>query len=190
VLQLVLLVLYPAVFFSCWWSLWGLTVVIGRTELAKRGGVLAAVLAVFVLVPHAAPGVFGPGGGDAELRSRLVGLSAGAGAAVLVLPVVAVLLIAGVLGQSGSWLKQINSFVGKNFITKYGTKQGIIVLGRVAPFGIGIGIGIGIGAVIGGGANATVAALAVRAARRAFGPRATVMARNRTGSRSSRLEAL
>jgi hypothetical protein len=52
--------------------------------------------------------------------------------------------------------------LGRNFITKYGTKQGIIVLGRIAPFGIG--------AVIGGGANATVAALAVRAARRAFGP--------------------
>ncbi|MFF1607887.1 hypothetical protein ACFVYA_08915 [Amycolatopsis sp. NPDC058278] len=59
-------------------------------------------------------------------------------------------------------LNQINSVLGKNFVTKYGTKQGIIVLGRVAPFGIG--------AVIGGGANATVAALAVRAARRAFGP--------------------
>jgi hypothetical protein len=59
-------------------------------------------------------------------------------------------------------LRQINSVLGNNFITKYGTKQGIIVLGRVAPFGIG--------AVIGGGANATVAALAVRAARRAFGP--------------------
>ncbi|MDX8145037.1 hypothetical protein SK854_23205 [Lentzea sp. BCCO 10_0061] len=59
-------------------------------------------------------------------------------------------------------LKQINRVLGKNFITKYGTKQGIIVLGRVVPFGIG--------AVIGGGANATVAALAVRAARRAFGP--------------------
>ncbi len=59
-------------------------------------------------------------------------------------------------------LKQINGVLGKNFVTKYGTKQGIIVLGRVAPFGIG--------AVIGGGANATVAALAVRAARRAFGP--------------------
>ncbi len=54
------------------------------------------------------------------------------------------------------------STLGKNFITKYGTKQGIIVLGRVVPFGIG--------AVIGGGANATVAALAVRAAQRAFGP--------------------
>jgi hypothetical protein len=59
-------------------------------------------------------------------------------------------------------LRQINSVLGKNFITKYGAKQGIIVLGRVAPFGIG--------AVIGGGANATVAGLAVRAARRAFGP--------------------
>ncbi|MFC0543027.1 hypothetical protein [Kutzneria chonburiensis] len=59
-------------------------------------------------------------------------------------------------------LKQINKVLGKNFVTKYGTKQGIIVLGRVVPFGIG--------AAIGGGANATMAALAVRAARRAFGP--------------------
>ncbi|WP_327177480.1 hypothetical protein OG599_20805 [Streptomyces sp. NBC_01335] len=59
-------------------------------------------------------------------------------------------------------LRQINKILGKNFITKYGTKQGIIVLGRVAPFGIG--------AVIGGGANAGLAALAVRAGRRAFGP--------------------
>ncbi|MEV4481693.1 hypothetical protein [Micromonospora coxensis] len=59
-------------------------------------------------------------------------------------------------------LRQINKILGKNFITKYGTKQGIIVLGRVAPFGIG--------AVIGGGANAAMAALAVKASRRAFGP--------------------
>lgn len=63
---------------------------------------------------------------------------------------------------SPATLRQINRVLGKHFITKYGTKQGIIVLGRVAPFGIG--------AVIGGGANATVAALAVRSARRAFGP--------------------
>ncbi|MBE1531983.1 hypothetical protein [Actinomadura algeriensis] len=59
-------------------------------------------------------------------------------------------------------LRQINKILGKNFVTKYGTKQGIIVLGRVAPFGIG--------AVIGGGANAAVATLTVRAGRRAFGP--------------------
>ncbi|MFE7560129.1 hypothetical protein [Kitasatospora sp. NPDC057500] len=59
-------------------------------------------------------------------------------------------------------LRQINKVLGRNFVTKYGTKQGIIVLGRVAPFGIG--------AVIGGGANAAMAALTVRAGRRAFGP--------------------
>lgn len=59
-------------------------------------------------------------------------------------------------------LRQINKILGQNFITKYGTKQGIIVLGRVVPFGIG--------AVIGGGANAALAALSVRAGRRAFGP--------------------
>jgi hypothetical protein len=59
-------------------------------------------------------------------------------------------------------LRQINKILGRNFITKYGTKQGIIVLGRVAP--------LGIGAVIGGGANTALAALAARAGRRAFGP--------------------
>ena len=62
-------------------------------------------------------------------------------------------------------LRQINKVLGRNFVVKYGTKQGIIVLGRVAPFGIG--------AVIGGGANAALATLAVRAARRAFGPAPT-----------------
>jgi hypothetical protein len=59
-------------------------------------------------------------------------------------------------------LRQINKVLGRNFVTKYGTKQGVIVLGRVAPFGIG--------AVIGGGANAALATLSVRAGRRAFGP--------------------
>ncbi|ANZ42022.1 hypothetical protein BBK82_44930 [Lentzea guizhouensis] len=59
-------------------------------------------------------------------------------------------------------LRQINRVLGRHFITKYGAKQGIIVLGRVVPFGIG--------AAIGGGANAAVATLTVRAARRAFGP--------------------
>ncbi|MFV2021357.1 hypothetical protein [Micromonospora sp. LOL_023] len=63
-------------------------------------------------------------------------------------------------------LRQINKVLGRHFITKYGTRQGIIVLGRVAPFGIG--------AVIGGGANAALAALAVRASRRAFGPPPTL----------------
>ncbi|MEW2570229.1 hypothetical protein [Streptomyces sp. NPDC047070] len=59
-------------------------------------------------------------------------------------------------------LHQINGVVGRNFVTKYGTKEGIVVLGQVAP--------LGFGAVIGGGANAALAALHVRAARRVFGP--------------------
>ncbi|MER7165302.1 hypothetical protein ABT336_04375 [Micromonospora sp. NPDC000207] len=62
-------------------------------------------------------------------------------------------------------LRQINKLLGRHFITKYGTKQGIIVIGRVAPFGIG--------ALIGGGANAVLASLAVQASRRAFGPAPT-----------------
>ncbi|MEU3081131.1 MULTISPECIES: hypothetical protein [Streptomyces] len=59
-------------------------------------------------------------------------------------------------------LRQINKVLGRNFVTKYGTRQGIVVLGRVAPFGIG--------AVISPGANAALASLVVRAGRRAFGP--------------------
>ncbi|WP_394614753.1 hypothetical protein JNUCC0626_33565 [Lentzea sp. JNUCC 0626] len=59
-------------------------------------------------------------------------------------------------------LKRINKVLAPNFITKYGTRQGVVVLGRVVPFGIG--------ALIGGGANAAMAVIAVKAARRAFGP--------------------
>lgn len=59
-------------------------------------------------------------------------------------------------------LKRINGILGRNFVTLYGTRQGIVVLGKVVPFGIG--------AAIGGGANYLSAEAAVRAARRAFGP--------------------
>ncbi|MGW8846444.1 hypothetical protein ACWGNE_01570 [Streptomyces xiamenensis] len=59
-------------------------------------------------------------------------------------------------------LRQINKVLGRHFVTKFGTKQGVIVLSRVTPFGIG--------AVIGASANAALASVAVRASRRAFGP--------------------
>lgn len=74
-------------------------------------------------------------------------------------------------------LRSINKVLGKHFVTKYGTKQGIIVLGRVAPFGLG--------AVIGGGANAALAALAVKAGRRAFGPPPTTWPETATSTSSS-----
>lgn len=41
-------------------------------------------------------------------------------------------------------IKQINKVLGRHFVTKYGTKQGIIVLGKVAPFGIGAAVGGGL----------------------------------------------
>lgn len=38
-------------------------------------------------------------------------------------------------------LRAINGVMGANFVTRYGTKQGIIVLGKVVPFGVGAAIG-------------------------------------------------
>ena len=60
-----------------------------------------------------------------------------------------------------SMLKGVNSVLGRNVITKYGTKQGVIVLGRALPFGIG--------AVIGGSAGAFSARGVMAAADKAFG---------------------
>ncbi|RSM47848.1 hypothetical protein DMA12_07725 [Amycolatopsis balhimycina DSM 5908] len=105
VLQLVLLVLNPVVFFSWLVVAVGLTVAIGRRELGKRGGVLVAVLLLFVLVPLAVLGVFGLGlaamlGSEAGSdfgSTTASAVGAGVGVATIVLPVVAVLLIAGVL---------------------------------------------------------------------------------------------
>lgn len=61
-----------------------------------------------------------------------------------------------------SQINAINKVLGRNFVTKYGTKQGIVVLGRTVPFGIG--------AIIGGSANAAMSTMVIRSARRAFGP--------------------
>lgn len=58
-------------------------------------------------------------------------------------------------------INAINKVLGRWFVTKYGTKQGIIVLGRVIPFGIG--------AVIGGAANAVFSQGIISASNRAFG---------------------
>ena len=59
-------------------------------------------------------------------------------------------------------VRRVNRVLGRNFVTKYGTKQGVLVLGKVMPFGIG--------AVIGASGNAAMARLVVRTTRSAFGP--------------------
>ena len=66
-----------------------------------------------------------------------------------------------VRGIPRSKILAVNKVLGKNFVTKYGTKQGILVLGRVIPFGIG--------AVIGGTANAILSQGIITASNRAFG---------------------
>lgn len=55
----------------------------------------------------------------------------------------------------------VNKVLGRYFVTKYGTKQGIVVLGKVVPFGIG--------AVIGGLANGLFGQGIITASHRAFG---------------------
>jgi len=40
-----------------------------------------------------------------------------------------------------STIGRINNVRGTNFVTKYGTTRGIVVIGRLAPFGIGAAVG-------------------------------------------------
>lgn len=66
-----------------------------------------------------------------------------------------------VQGIPQSKINAINKVLGPYFVTKYGTKKGIVVLSKVVPFGIG--------AVIGGTANGLSSQGIIKAADRAFG---------------------
>jgi hypothetical protein len=59
-------------------------------------------------------------------------------------------------------INAVNRVLGRWFVTKYGTKQGVIVIGRLAPFGVG--------AAIGGAGNAFFGRTVIAGLRRAFGP--------------------
>lgn len=65
-------------------------------------------------------------------------------------------------GVPMSTINAVNRVLGPRFVTKYGTKQGILVLGRDLPFGLG--------AAIGAGGNALMGRATIAGARRAFGP--------------------
>lgn len=79
-----------------------------------------------------------------------------------------------IIGKTGKyWAKAIvdktpmaainaaNKLLGPRFITKYGTKQGVLVLGKQVPFGVGV--------LLGGGGNAGLAILTARSAKKIFG---------------------
>lgn len=58
-------------------------------------------------------------------------------------------------------IRSINKVLGHNFLTKYGTRQGVLVIGRALPMGIG--------AVIGGTAGAFMANGVAKATEVAYG---------------------
>lgn len=59
-----------------------------------------------------------------------------------------------------STIRQINRILGANFTTRYGSKEGAVLLGRVVPFGAGAGAGAGSG----------IGHAIVKSVRAAFGP--------------------
>jgi hypothetical protein len=59
-------------------------------------------------------------------------------------------------------LREINKVLGRDFITKYGSKRGIVVLGTAIPFGIG--------ALLGASMNGLMGYSIIRNAERVFGP--------------------
>lgn len=67
-----------------------------------------------------------------------------------------------VSGIPMSTVKQINKVLGPRFVTKYGTKTGVVVLSKQVPFGIGAGLGAG--------ANHLVARSIIKQSRKVLGP--------------------
>lgn len=61
-----------------------------------------------------------------------------------------------------SAINRINKVLGPRFVTKYGTKQGVLVLSKQVP--------LGIGAVFGASGNHIFGRLTVKSAARIFGP--------------------
>jgi hypothetical protein len=60
-----------------------------------------------------------------------------------------------------SAINRINTVLGPRFVTKYGTKQGVLVLGRQLPRGIG--------AALGGTGNHLIGRSIIKSARKVFG---------------------
>lgn len=67
-----------------------------------------------------------------------------------------------VSGIPMSTVKQVNKVLGPRFVTKYGTKTGVVVLRKQVPFGIGAGLGAG--------ANHLVARSIIKQSRKVLGP--------------------
>jgi hypothetical protein len=104
--------------------------------------------------------------GDAQVRRALVltVLLGDLGAAALAGADIDAAHWAEVLGRSGSKeaVRTINARLGHLLVTRFGARQGALLLGRALPFGVGAGVG-----AVG---NLALGRSAVGAARHAFGP--------------------
>lgn len=136
-------------------------------SLALMGGELAGNLGATALYILAVAKIHGLDASDVERRRTLL--------YVALLGQSAPKAVEKALGRAGPyWAKTIiknldreaiaavNRVLGPRFVTLYGTRQGVIVLGRVVPFGIGAGVG----AV----ANIAIGFTVVKGVRRAFPP--------------------
>lgn len=61
-----------------------------------------------------------------------------------------------------SSITAINKTLGRWFLTRYGRKQGVLALGRIAPFGIGVAVGAA--------GNRAFGRVVIDTSRRVFGP--------------------
>lgn len=136
-------------------------------SLALMGGELAANLGATALYILAIAKIHGLDVSDVERRRTLL--------YVALLGQAAPEVVEKAVGRTGPYwarviiknldreaIAAVNRVLGPRFVTLYGTRQGVIVLGRVIPFGIGAGVGAT--------ANIAIGLAVVGGVRRAFPP--------------------
>lgn len=137
------------------------------TAMVAVGGETALVLSAAAVLALSLAEVYGIPINDLEKRRTLVlSIAVGDGA---------MLLVRGLLGKTGkgwasfmskdmsaSSLKLLNSALMKKFLVKASTKQGLVTIGKIAPFGIG--------AVIGASGNRVIGKRLIRNSREILGP--------------------
>lgn len=133
--------------------------------LATAPGEIALFLEATALFAHAVAEIHGVHVDDPERKRTLV-LAVALGDA-------GVKLAEKSAGKRQDWTRQLghgmpldkvrdlNAKLGERFLTRYSRKQGLLVLGRAVP--------LGVGAAVGAAGNAALAASSISATRRAFG---------------------
>ena len=133
--------------------------------LATAPGEIALFLEATALFAHAVAEIHGVHVDDPERKRTLV--------LAVALGEPGVRMAEKAAGRKGDWTRQLghgmplakvqelNKVLGERFLTRYSRKQGLLVLGRAVP--------LGVGAAVGAAGNAALAQASISATRRAFG---------------------